>query len=344
MRLSSRLLPPVVAGVVVAGIAVGVSAAGSAAPTPPAKSTTEILALAAGSQIPGVSGTVVVKAGLGLPAVPSSDRAGRSAEGLLGLATGNHTLRVWSAGPGKWRVQLLGQLDETDAVRNGTDAWTYAYSSNSATHYLLPNTQHEQAPSSPFIMTTPQGAAQRLMATLGPTTEVSTGPSLTVAGRSAYQLEIVPRTADSLIGLASVAIDAKTGLPLRVAITARGTSSPALVIGFTSVSIGTQSPAQFTFTPPPGAKVTTKDLRGAASQAGSAGSGSVVGSGWTSVVVIPSGALPPGIEGLLAKQATPVSGGMLVHTALLNALIANDGRIFVGVVTPTVLESAANAH
>jgi hypothetical protein len=182
------------------------------------------------------------------------------------------------------------------------------------------------------------------MAVLGPTTQVSTGPTLTVAGRSAYQLEISPRSADSLIGVASVAIDANTGLPLRVAITARGAQSPALVVEFTSVAIGAQSPAQFTFTPPPGAKVTTKDLRAAGGNAGSSGAAPVVGSGWTSVVIIPSGALPPGIQNLIAKQATPVSGGMLLHTPLVNALFANDGRILVGAVTPNVLESVANAH
>ncbi len=69
----------------------------------------------------------------------------------------------------------------------------------------------------------------------------------------------------------------------------------------------------------------------------------VVGTGWTSVVVVPAsvGAADELAAALPAGVARPVSGGQVVTTALLSVLVADDGRVLVGAVTPQVLESAA---
>ena len=88
----------------------------------------------------------------------------------------------------------------------------------------------------------------------------------------------------------------------------------------------------------------------------------VIGTGWTSVVEasglpsfangLPSGGSASSSQssaalGMLLRTATPVSGsygsGRVIETALLTVLLLDDGRVFVGAVTPTVLEQAASA-
>src|SRR5215467_3415909 len=90
---------------------------------------------------------------------------------------------------------------------------------------------------------------------LGPTTKVSVAGTVTVAGRPAYQLAIAPRTSQSLVSRVLIAVDAKTYLPLQLQVIARGSSSPAFQIGFTSLSFARPAMSNFTFTPPPGAHV-----------------------------------------------------------------------------------------
>ena len=48
-------------------------------------------------------------------------------------------------------------------------------------------------------------------------------------------------------------------------------------------------------------------------------------------------------NGMLTELSTPIgsAGARLVHTALVNALILADGRVFVGAVSPAQLEQTA---
>src|SRR5215472_5530035 len=107
---------------------------------------------------------------------------------------------------------------------------------------------------------TPQQAASKFLAAIGPTTKVTVAGSTVVAGRSAYQLVIAPRTSQSLISQIVIAVDSKTYLPLQLQVFARGTSSPAFQIGFTSLTFGKPAASNFTFTPPAGAHVRTEKL------------------------------------------------------------------------------------
>jgi hypothetical protein len=65
----------------------------------------------------------------------------------------------------------------------------------------------------------------------------------------------------------------------------------------------------------------------------------------------PDDAAPPQLDGLLPtllRSATPVSGaygsGRLLRTALVSVLLLDDGRVFVGAVTPATLEQAATSR
>ena len=107
---------------------------------------------------------------------------------------------------------------------------------------------------------TPIQAADQLLAAVGPSTKVTVAGSTVVAGRSAYQLSIAPRTNQSLISQILIAVDSQTYLPLQLQVFARGMSSPAFQIGFTSLTFGAPAASNFTFTPPPGAHVKTEKL------------------------------------------------------------------------------------
>ncbi len=104
---------------------------------------------------------------------------------------------------------------------------------------------------------TPQQLAKQALAAVGPTTKVGLQQNVSIAGQPAYQISLAPKDSRSLIGEIRIAIDAQRALPLRVQIFARGSSSPAFQVGFTSLQFGTPAASNFAFTAPPGAKVKT---------------------------------------------------------------------------------------
>lgn len=110
-------------------------------------------------------------------------------------------------------------------------------------------------PSHPFQAPTPQQAARQILAALGPTTTVSVQNNVTVAGQAAYQISLAPKDHRSLVGRIQVAIDAARHFPLRLQVFARGSAAPAFQVGFTSLTFGRPAASNFSFTPPPGAKV-----------------------------------------------------------------------------------------
>src|ERR1700754_4227654 len=127
--LSSRpvlrwLVPAAAAAAVIGGGAAVPTVAGAADPTLPDRSAAQLLVDLQTARLDGLSGTVVQRADLGLP--PIASMAGMLGDdNLASLIDGQHTLRVWYAGPDKARVSLLGGDAQTDVIRNGSDAWIW---------------------------------------------------------------------------------------------------------------------------------------------------------------------------------------------------------------------------
>ena len=347
---------PVVATAAVAVAATGVLTA-QAGPTLPPKTAGQLLVDLQGAEVDGLSGTVVQNSDLGLPTLPDvgPTGGGGGASSLTSLLTGSHTLRVWYAGQDKQRVALLGSLGETDVVRNGTDAWLWSSESNSATHLKVPagKAGQEHADQLPAGVT-PQQAAEKALAAIDPTTAVSTDATVSVAGRDAYELVLAPKDTRSLVGQVRLAVDAKTSVPLRVQVFGRTSGDgPAFSVGFSSVSFEVPSAQQFRFSPPPGATVTEgsvptgqRPTPGQVKQAHAAGT--TVGTGWTTVAVLPGPTAGQGSDGALSAfldQLPKVSGtwgsGRLLTSALVSALLTDDGRLVVGAVPPELLYAAA---
>ncbi|KAE8763514.1 LolA family protein [Georgenia thermotolerans] len=352
----TRWLPVAVVPAAVAAVVAG-SQAGAAADLPD-RSPQQVLALMAQRDDQPFSGTFRQTSDLGLPALPqgagtgTGTGTGAGAGGLtpaelLDVLTGSHTGRVYVGGPDTARLQVMDALAERDAVRNGRDVWLYDSRENAATHLTLP-AEHgtgggHDGGAGATGTGSPDQLADRMVAELQPTTALAVGQDVEVAGRPAYQLVLTPKPADTLVGSVEIAVDGATGLPLRVAVLARD-HKPAFEAAFTALDLGAPDAARFAFTPPPGAKVTQKAVPehdGAAGPQGTGPEPTVVGSGWDAVAVLPAGTVDPAAVPMLQQAGQPVAGGRLVSSRLVNALLADDGRVLVGAVPLERLQAAA---
>ena len=369
------LVPSAAAVLVIGGGAAAGTLVANAEPSLPERSAAQLLVDVQNAEVDGLSGTVVQHADLGLPSL-SALPGGTDISKLL---TGNNTARVWYAGQDKARVALMSTLGQTDVIRNGTDVWVWQSRDNTATHLKIPAGAAGRAPTpdeTGLLPSTPQDAAARALAAIDPTTAVSTSGAAEVAGRPAYELVLSPRDTASLIGQVRLAIDAVEHIPLRVEVYAKNTNDPAVRVAFEQISFKTPDAEQFTFNPPPGAKVSEK-VEGAtsgskqapaaerapaaeqdrAAPAGAAGtSPTVIGKGWTAIVTAKmpkpgaeaGGAATGGAAGQLTAlldTLPKVSGawgsGRLLSGTLFSALIIDVGRVFAGAVAPEKLYEAA---
>jgi outer membrane lipoprotein-sorting protein len=250
-------------GLVIAG---SVIAGAQTTPRLPARTTTQLLAAVSNQAAVAQPMTAVVQesASLGLPDLPSSS----DPLSPLSLLSGTHTFKIWYGGPAMVRVAVPVQLGETDLRVDGSSAWLWNSQTDQATHYLLPAPAERATFGAPpqaspvGSIPTPQQLSRQILAAVGPTTTVGLQQNVTVAGQAAYQLSLAPKDSRSLIGRVQIAVDAKTSLPLRVQVFARGASGPALSVAYTSLSYGAPAASNFSFSPPAGAKVKTVRVPG----------------------------------------------------------------------------------
>ncbi|XAS68800.1 hypothetical protein V3C33_05850 [Micrococcaceae bacterium Sec5.7] len=367
-----RWMPAVAAPAVIAAAVLAGSVPARAGDPLPAKTPEQVLELVAQHSTQSLSGTLEQSSGLGLPELPAKGpNAGAGGTSVIELLSGPHTARVFLDGAANARIQVLDQLGERDAVRKGSELWFYTSKNNTATHITIPAVEADrQKPPAGMhgVMPTPAELAGKMLAAIDPSTVVSLGPQIQVAGRSAYNLVLTPRAPGTLVGSVSMAVDGQTGLPLSVEIDARGQREPAFRIAFSSLTLAAPDASLFTFNPPPGA--TVKELEKPAVPhpapkapgetrtpgkdptsphgAGSATRPTVTGSGWETVVAFPPGGDSTSIDSMLSdpllKQATvAVSGGRLLSTSLVNVLLTDNGSIFAGMVPPERLQAAATA-
>ncbi|MFF1879182.1 outer membrane lipoprotein carrier protein LolA [Leifsonia sp. NPDC058230] len=344
-----RWLPAVaVPAVIAGGVLIAPLAAGAA--DLPAKTPQEVLELVASSDTEAFSGTIEQSSNLGLPSLPNtSPGSGGSASGgndpadVVELLTGSHTGKVWVDGPTRVRVQVLDQLAERDVIRNGQDVWLYQSTGQKVTHVTLPSRTSESAPDASTL--TPSALAQRFLKAVDPSTSVTLGKNLSVAGRDAYDLVLTPRTSATLVGSVSIAVDGSTGLPLRVQVDARGQKDPAVEVGFTRFSDQKPAASVFEFTPAAGATVTEQKLpTGAhAKVSGEHPKPQVTGEGWDAVVTLPAGSAPASLSSspLFAQLTSRVDGGHALSTSLVSVLITDDGRVLAGAVPVSALQAVA---
>ncbi|GHC70666.1 LolA family protein [Streptomyces flavofungini] len=397
-KAARYVVPLAVAGVAAATIGLVPALATSGDPDLPKITAQELIEKIAASDTEQLSGTVKISTDLGLPSFGSGltggfapgggDEGGKGAADpsakLMELASGTHTLRIAADGPDKQKLSVLDDAAEYSLIHNGDDVWAYDSASNEAYHAKdggragadkshrggkgagkdLP----KELPATPK-----EFAEQALKAAEKSSTSVEVDGSAQVAGRDAYRLVLKPKDSGSTVGQITIAVDEKTGTPLKFTLSPAGGGSAVVDAGFTKVDFGKPSAATFDFKPAKGTKVTEEDGKdGRSGRPGHSGEDfegfkgegpeglNVIGDGWTSIaeLKLPGGqGLPTSAAGsdevpqeaakFLDSLGDKVNGdfgsGTVFKTRLINALVTDDGKVYVGAVTKDALVKAANA-
>ncbi|RDG38735.1 LolA family protein [Streptomyces corynorhini] len=413
-------LPVAVAGVAAAtiGLVPALAAAGGSGPQLADISAQQLIEKIAASDTQQLSGSLKITTDLGLPALSGLDSVagalgdsagagdGSTADPgtkLMELASGSHTLRVAADGADKQRLSIVEGAAEYSLIRNGDEVWAYDSGSNQAYHATEKDagghggsegTKGEGAQGAKDLDVTPSELAAQVLKAAGDTTSVTVDGTARVAGHDAYRLLVKPKQSGSTVGSVTIAVDAKTGTPLKFTLASSGGGKPIVDVGFTKVDFAKPDASTFDFTPPKGTKVTRADesdaahgkdakneasgadqgegrfggLLGELSGADDSGDVKTIGKGWSTVYELTSpkdesgaagkgseaagsGAskqddLPAEAEGLIGSLGSKVTGkfgsGMVFETRIVNALMTDDGKVYVGAVTKDALLKAAN--
>lgn len=327
----------------------------------PPRSAEQLLVDLQQARVDGFSGTVEQSADLGIPALPGVSEHGSDVRSLI---SGSHTLRVAYDGPDKSKVALLGDLSESSITRNGDEVWTWSSRENAVTRTTIdPDSAHRDPATEDLpadVPKTPQEAAARFLAAVDDSTTVTTDSDVTVAGRAAYELVLQPKDTRSLISSVRIAVDGTERVATRVQVFAGDRPAPVASIGFTAVDFTAPPPSTFEFSPPPGAEVTEVDpdrhdkTKGSGDETPDREKPTVVGEGWTTVVVatlpenpdqIPTGENSEGVDlqsylAQLPAVSGPWGSGRLLAGTAFSVVLTDDGRVAAGAVAPELLYDA----
>ncbi|NLU70330.1 DUF2092 domain-containing protein [Streptomyces sp. HNM0574] len=300
---------------------------------------------------------------------------------LMQLASGEHTLRVAADGPDKQRLSVVEDTSEYSLIRNGGEVWAYDSGNDTAHHAKAPAGAHQKpeghGPAAGLQDVTPKEAARQALKAADETTSVTVDGTANVAGRDAYQLVIAPKGApDSTVEAARIAVDAENGTPLKFTLNPKDGGKPAVDIAYTKVDFAKPEAGTFDFTPPKGTEVIEQGSDGGRGEGPAAkplpalpglpgaeggpaakdGKGgpsgvNVLGEGWGSIAKIKgpeglAGAAGQGgqlLDSFTEKAKGEFGTGRVVSTRLVNALLTDDGTVYVGAVTKEGLIKAAEA-
>jgi hypothetical protein len=246
-RLSTARLFLLLGTLAAAGIAAGVIAVAATSGTsaaPPAQPLAQAVHDALTAQAPdGVTARVSFTNNL----LPSGSLLGNLTSALLSGASG----RLWLTNDGRGRIELQSDAGDTQVVWDTSKLTVFDASSNTAYELTLPA-------SSPTDTTSPAPTLDEIssaIAKLEQHANVSDTQPDVIAGQPAYNVSVSPKANGGLFGDAQLAWAAANGVPLRVAITAKGDSSPVLALEVTDISFGAVAASDVAISPPAGAKV-----------------------------------------------------------------------------------------
>jgi outer membrane lipoprotein-sorting protein len=230
--LSTSRLVLLIAAVVVlaaAAAAIAVAASGSGSgPTPPPKPLAQALHDSlAGSTPEGVTARIKFTNKL----FPSGAITGQVGSALMSGASG----RLWATNDGRGRLELQSDAGDVQVVWNQTEVTVFDASSNTVYHASLPPHAKSSADSGgvPSV-----AKISDFLAKLGEHVSLSGAEPSNVAGQEAYSVRVSPKHDGGLLGAAELAFDASRGVPLRLAISAQGASTPVLELTATDISYG----------------------------------------------------------------------------------------------------------
>lgn len=320
-----------------------------------------LLAKVRASDSVGYSGYAESRGTLGLPKIPRLS-------GIDDLLSGTTQMRVWYAGPTRFRVDEIGLIGETDTYVGDGGSWRWESDERRAT--LIVGLQPVRLPRGGDLL--PADLGRRLAAAARPS-ELHRLPPRRIAGRTALGVRIVPRDPATTVGRVDLWVDRSTGLPLRVEVSGRA-AAPTLITSYLDLRIGRPALRLTEFHPPADASIDTTaapDLAAAVDRyapyvlppaiaglprrarvAGVGGSGGTAtyGDRYTLLTVLP---LPSGIGSSILESLKGPPARLLtiagapaaaLPTPLVNALVlsADSGYfLLAGSVRLPILERAA---
>src|SRR3954469_20251861 len=227
-------------------------AAGSSGQTPPPKPLAR--AVHDGLTAPQVQG-ITARVKFTNHLIDSSGIHG--ANPLLSGADG----RLWFA-PGKgFRLELQSDNGDAQVVANQRRFFVFDGTSNTVYQGKVPKHRESRAERRhkiPSVGRIQQGLDRARRHKL----DISGPVPGNIAGQPAYTVRVGPGEPGGLLGAVELGWDAARGLPLRVAVYARGNSDPVLELVATEISYGPVDTANFAINPPSDARVVNVDTGG----------------------------------------------------------------------------------
>ena len=324
-------------------------------PSAPMSAATVLVRIQHSSARP-YSGYAEADGGLGLPV---SGEFG-SVTDLLGAHT---ALRVWFRGATDSRVDAITAFGESDVHTDAAGTWTWNYERSRATR-MQATYPEVRLPDTADVL--PPELGRRLLSQARPS-EVRRLPVARIAGVDAVGLRLHPAEDVTSVDHVDVWADPVSGLPLRVAVYGRGTTTPAMTTSFLDFSRSRPSAAVVSFVAPDRSRVSQSrgldvapatdeffavippaTLAGLPRVRRSIGSVGVYGRGVTQLVASP---LWDGLANELSTQlrsagANEKGDEQTFTVGPVSALLLNSGTgrswLFTGTVTPATLQAAAD--
>ena len=184
-------------------------------------------------------------------------------EGVLGASEGGdtgdsgpRTARVWRGGPDKLRAELQGENGDRVLVRNGDRVSIYDGASNTLKTGEEPEAALSGVDGSDGVPGASPEEIDRFLAEIAPSSKLTTGAPVEVAGRWAYPLTLEPRDKGAtLVKRVETLVDAEAFVLLRLELYADGRPEPVARYEARDFQVGPVPDARFEFETPPGATV-----------------------------------------------------------------------------------------
>ena len=245
-----------VIAVIAAGTAIAVAATANG-PVPKAKPLARAVhdALAA-KPVKGITADISFTNNL----ISSDDLPGETADPLL---QGTRHGRVWLSNDGRMRIELQGDNGDANLVVTKSSFWISDPMQNTVYEGTLPadtaskadkaGAKHAATHGIPTVAEIQSHLTQMMKSVdVG---GVATSNPRDIGGRPAYSVSVSPKHSGGLLGQAQLGWDAVTGVPLRIAVYARGNATPVLALAATNISYGQISDSDLNIQPPSGDKV-----------------------------------------------------------------------------------------
>src|SRR3954451_20062121 len=169
--------------------------------------------------------------------------------------------RLWFA-PGKgFRLELQSDNGDAQVVANEQRFFVFDGTSNTVYEGKVPKHRESRAERRhkiPSVGRIQQGLDRARRHKL----DISGPVPGNIAGQPAYTVRVGPGEPGGLLGAVELAWDAARGLPLRVAVYARGNNDPVLELVATEISYGPVATSNFALKPPSDAHVVNVDTGG----------------------------------------------------------------------------------